>query len=303
MLEQNRAKPTAKPIAPAGRIVLLIGLIAAVGALVTSQSIAARESEPVAPASSPGSPPANPSVSAPTPPAVVPTPPAVAPSSKPKTTPAPVTAARLKPFSVSGDKQAFLLTGDGSHTLVYLHGFCGDPRSIDPWVGVARQYGTLVAPVGRLGCQGQKGRFRFTRDVKFLDYRIKKSILSAAKATGRKLSTERIIVLGYSDGAERAGDLVFTYPKRYRRAVLMSAPKAPSYKKQGGLERMVVMRGEREWQRNYRLAAEAFDKAGTPSVFREFPGASHGQFGPAAPAVMNDVLKFITEGSAAEPRD
>lgn len=195
---------------------------------------------------------------------------------------------------VSGEEPARVAPAEGGskRVVIYLHGFCSDASSIAEWAPSAQKHATLIAPHGELDCDGQKGRFRWGNDVRYIDYRIQRAIRSVSKALGVELERSDVTIAGYSEGADRAQALAWLFPKHYRRAVLMSGPDVPSFDKVRGLDRLAVLRGEREYRRTYRMSAEHFDKAGLPSRFWELPGASHGELGPEAARVMAEVFDF-----------
>ncbi len=200
-------------------------------------------------------------------------------------------AARRVPMS--GDLPIVVAEGRTSRPIVYLHGFCGDPSRVEEWAASAQEFGTVIALHGNAPCVGKPGRYRFTADMKYLDYRVRKAVRAAADATNMQLDSERIILVGYSEGATRAEQLAWVYPKRYPRAVLMSGPTAPSFDRLKRAERVAVVRGGREYRKPYRAAAGHLSRAGLPSRYFELPGAAHGEFGSGAPRVMSEVFGFL----------
>lgn len=233
------------------------------------------------------------------PPASVPQaePPAAAPPPAPPAVPPPVTATHpsLRFVPVSGEAPARVAPADtdSPRVVIYLHGFCSDASTVADWAPGVQRHATLIALHGELGCDGQPGRHRWGNDIRFIDYRIARAIRSVGKSLGRELDPSSVTIVGYSEGAARAESLAWLYPGRYRRAVLMSAPEPPVFDRVRRLDRLAVLRGGREYQRTYRLAAEHYDRAGVPSRYWELPGATHGELGHEGARVLREVFDFV----------
>jgi pimeloyl-ACP methyl ester carboxylesterase len=198
---------------------------------------------------------------------------------------------------VSGDVPAWVepAFGETDRAIVYLHGMCGDPTHAGDWAQSAAQHATLIALRGDLGCVGGGSYWR--GDPTFLDYRIRKTVRSVSRALGRPLDDTSLVLVGYSQGAQRAEDLAWTFPKRYSRVALMSGPSAPRFDRVRRLARLAVVRGEHEYRKTYRESATNIDRGGVPAKFFELPGAAHGEVGPNAPEVMSRLFDFLFVGS------
>ena len=194
---------------------------------------------------------------------------------------------------MSGDLPIVVAEGRTTRPIVYLHGFCGDPARVEEWAAAAQEFGTIIALHGNAPCVGKPGRYRFTADMKYLDYRVRKAVRAAVDATGMELDSARINLVGYSEGATRAEQLAWVYPERYPRVVLMSGPTAPSFDRLKRGERVAIVRGSREYRKPYRAAAGHLRRAGLPSRYFELPGAAHGEFGSSATKVMGDVFGYL----------
>jgi pimeloyl-ACP methyl ester carboxylesterase len=194
---------------------------------------------------------------------------------------------------VSGDVPAWVEPAfvETDQAIVYLHGMCGEPTHAADFAEVAARHGTLIALRGDVGCKG--GGTYWRGDPTFLDYRIKKAVRSVSAALGRPLDETSLVLLGYSQGAQRAEDLAWTFPKRYARVALMSGPSAPRFDRVRRLARLAIVRGQREYRKTYREAATNIDRGGVPARFFVLPGAAHGQFGPDAPTAMSGVFDFL----------
>ncbi|MEZ4226154.1 MAG: alpha/beta hydrolase [Polyangiaceae bacterium] len=194
---------------------------------------------------------------------------------------------------MSGDLPLWVAPGTGSRVVVYLHGFCGEPSRADEWARSVQPLATVVGLTGNVPCVDRPGRFRYAADVKYLDYRIRKAIRSSSAALERSLDAESIVLVGYSEGALRAEQLAWLFPRRYSRTVLMSGPSAPAYEHLARTERVAIVRGQREYSKSYRNAAGHLTRAGLAAQYFELPGAAHGEFGPDAARVVADIFDFL----------
>ncbi len=197
-------------------------------------------------------------------------------------------------IAVSGDVPAWVAPGYGESTrvIVYLHGLCGDPIRASEWARSAQRFGTLISLRGDTKCKTSFGHF-FRSDPTYLDYRIKKAIRSVSSVLERSLDEEDVVLVGYSQGAERAEDLGWLFSGRYSRIALMSGPSAPHADKTAKLDALAIVRGGKEYQKTYREAAIHIDRAGIPTRFFQLPGAVHGEFGRDAPRVMNELFEHL----------
>ena len=202
----------------------------------------------------------------------------------------------VRTVPMSGDLPIVVAAGKSDLPIVYLHGFCGDPARAKEWAVSAQAHGTLIALHGNAPCVGKPGRYRFSADMKYLDYRVRKAVGAAAAATGRSLDAERIVLVGYSEGATRAEQLAWVYPERYPLLAVMSGPSAPSYDRLQRAERVAIVRGAKEYTKPYRRAAGHLSRAGLATRYFELPEAAHGDFGDEAPRVMAELFRFLFSG-------
>lgn len=202
----------------------------------------------------------------------------------------------LRWIPVSGDVPALVGPGfgDSERAIVYLHGMCGDPARAREWGAAAQAFGTLIALRGGSACPGHAAGHYWSGDPTFLDYRIRKAVRSVSRALERPLDDERVVLLGYSQGAQRAEDLAWVFPERYGEVALMSGPGAPSYDKLHGVRALAITRGSREYKKSWRQAADRLSAAGLGARYFELPGAAHGQFGPEAPRVLTEIFEHLT---------
>jgi predicted esterase len=132
--------------------------------------------------------------------------------------------------SVSGDVPAWVASSrePSSEVVIYLHGMCGDPARAAELAPAVQRRATLIAPRADSACHGAVGHY-WAGDATFLDYRIRKAIRSVGQRLDRPLDEAEIVLVGYSQGAQRAEELAHVYPRRYARVVLMSGPSPPSF--------------------------------------------------------------------------
>jgi predicted esterase len=197
---------------------------------------------------------------------------------------------------VSGDAPAWVAPAfdDTPRVVVYLHGMCGDPARGSEWARVVQQRATLIALRGGVYCKAGGGHY-WRGDPTYLDYRITKAIRSVAQELGRPLDDSRVVLFGYSQGAQRAEDLAWIFSSRYRRVALMSGPTTPYFPHVSALRRLAIVRGQREYEKPYRESAIVLAKMGVRTKFFELPGAHHGEFGPNVTDVFTKVLDFLLE--------
>jgi predicted esterase len=218
-------------------------------------------------------------------------------STSPLPTPAPTDPARIDAIDVAGDVPAFALHGEHAHRLnvVFLQGMCGHPLYYaQAMQTAAAAHGDLLAPQADVPCGG--GYTRWSSDVGLMSRRFDR----AFAAEGRPDAARDMVLVGYSQGAERIEWFAARYPEKVRAVVLMSGPIVPSLEKLGHVHAAVFTAGAHEYQGNIRAGYEAFRAAGIPSLFIEVPGAGHGDLGPDSERVMNEALDFVeTHASSA----
>jgi predicted esterase len=199
---------------------------------------------------------------------------------------------------VSGDVPAFVapapLPQATARAIVYLHGMCGDPARAAEWAQVAQRHGTLIALRAENPCPGQVGHY-WRGDATYLDYRIKKAIRSVADALDLPLDETDVVLIGYSQGAQRAEDLAWVFPERYSRLALLSGPAPPRTAHVKRTRALAIARGEREYQRPFRAFVARLAPHHSRLGYFEFPGARHGELGDAAPRVMGELFEHLTD--------
>jgi predicted esterase len=180
--------------------------------------------------------------------------------------------------------------------IVYLHGLCGDPLAFRAFVESAVHYGTVISLLGEVPCSGSGGRFSWGLDYASMDRRIRAAIAAVSGARGEGLDPEQLVTIGYSQGAARVAWLARLYPQRYRKVVLIGTPTEPRVPRGA---RLAVVAGEREPRQHMREGVEALQAKGVEVLYRELPGARHGEYGEGAPRVLGEVLAWLWEAPSS----
>ena len=176
----------------------------------------------------------------------------------------------------------------GGQRLVFLHGMCGHGLGYaQAFQFSAARLGTLIAPQGDVSCGGVWSKW--SADVSRLDQRI----VDTFHELGHQDPIEDVIVIGMSQGATRAVDLVRRFPGRYSRLIAMAAPSSIPPGQLKSLRGAVMMAGERDRQDLMRSSARALQASGIPATFLLIPGASHGAMGPTPELTMAGALQFL----------
>lgn len=196
---------------------------------------------------------------------------------------------------LTGARGKVALGGRGARrVLVYLHGRCDLPGDAAAFVASATAQGHLVAPEGDEPCPGGKGT-AWSSSVDRVQQRIDEALNAAENTGGLGASWDRndVVLIGYSQGADRAENLAAKFPGRYRRVVLLGAPDAPSARALAGTTAVALLAGERD-RRDLMMQGEAsLRQAGKRVKFWLLPGAEHGDFGPQGNQVMGEALAFV----------
>jgi pimeloyl-ACP methyl ester carboxylesterase len=184
--------------------------------------------------------------------------------------------------------------------ILYLHGHCGSVEKIDSWAPEVSKLGTVIALLGNWGCDGAPGRFRWGMSIRYLNKRILRAVRAVGATRPDGLDDERITVIGYSQGAEKAEQLPRWYPERYPWIVLAGPPTAPHPWRLAPAAAVVVIAGENENQAHIRRGFRNLQFAGELAAFMELPDAAHGEFGPEGARVLSQALWWLYD-RAPEP--
>jgi pimeloyl-ACP methyl ester carboxylesterase len=197
---------------------------------------------------------------------------------------------------VPGDLPAFVVTGPlgACPRIVFLHGMCGHGLGyVQAFARAAREHGGVLGLQGNVPC-GADGVFsKYSPDAEEQDGRIR----SALSACGG--DAEDLVVIGYSQGAYIAERLAERWPERYSRLVLIGAPTTPAAARLRNIRGAVLISGELDATYRMKDGASGLIAAKIPAVYREMPGARHGEL-PDAERVMDEALDWLD--ASARPR-
>lgn len=180
----------------------------------------------------------------------------------------------------------------GPKRVVFLHGMCGHAQGYaQSFQYAAARWGRLVAPQGDVPCGDGPGA-KWSADLERLDARIRDSFAQLG------LDAEEIAVIGYSQGATRAEQLVRRYPSRYRYLIEIAAPSAPNPRGLEQLESAVMMAGELDRHDLMLQGRDKLQSRGVPTTFIELPGARHGSMGRDSELTMGRALAWLFSPAA-----
>jgi pimeloyl-ACP methyl ester carboxylesterase len=209
-------------------------------------------------------------------------------------------APELPPVSIAelpikGDQPAFVLRGARSHAMniVFLHGMCGHALGYaQSFQSAAADHGELVALQADVSCGGPYRRW--SNDLASMSRRLDATFAADHIEGGAR----DLVLVGYSQGAERAEWFTAAHPEKVRGLILASGPIVPSPERIGRGRPVVLMAGTREWQGNMRDGLKTLKAAGIRATFIELPDAAHGDMGPEADRVMGEALDFIEKNAS-----
>ena len=198
---------------------------------------------------------------------------------------------RIEVVDVPGDLRALVLRGtprEHRFAMVYLHGMCVYPGYyVESFMNAAAARGDLVAVQGDVSCGGDHFLHTWSLDLAALDRRI-----DAAFAAARIDAPHDIVLIGYSQGADRAEALAARFPAKYRALVLIASSSPPSPVRLAGVRAAVLMAGTRDAQSNMRAGLVALQRARIPTTFIPMPAAWHGHMGSEPEVTMARALDF-----------
>ncbi len=197
---------------------------------------------------------------------------------------------------VPNDLPAYVVRGARAHrlTMLFVPGMCVHPAGYAmsfQYAAAAR--GDLVAVQGDVSCGDVFGGRRWSSDLLAMDRRIDAAFV-AAGLVPEGGAPENVVVIGYSQGAERAERLVARFPEKYVAAILIASPIVPSPRSFAKARAVVFMAGTLDGsQGTMRAAVSSFVKAGIPATYVPIPGARHGQMGEVPEKTMGEALDFV----------
>lgn len=176
--------------------------------------------------------------------------------------------------------------------LVYLHGMCGNPEAMDDWSSLASHYGTLVVLRADVPCGDRPGS-KWPQDVGAIQARIDRALDAVAEQRGGLLDRERLVLIGYSQGAHRGERLAEAFPERYPYLILGGPPGTANPERLARARAVAILGGERENTEHMRDGANALLGAGLRARFFLLPRVGHGGYGPEAPRVLGEVFSWL----------
>jgi pimeloyl-ACP methyl ester carboxylesterase len=183
--------------------------------------------------------------------------------------------ATVERMEVPSDLVASIVRGPkGSEPArtVFLPGMCSNAYAyMLGFPEAAKQQGGVVAIEGDQPCV--PGFRSFSWDAPKLHRRIE----AALAAAGRELAEgDEITLVGYSQGAALAEQLIQRWPKRYARLVLIGAPTDPSPRNFAPARGVVTMSCSLDVPWRMKEAARGIARTGVKSTYVEMPGCTHG---------------------------
>jgi predicted esterase len=151
--------------------------------------------------------------------------------------------------------------------LIYLHGYCGDVNAALSFADAASEHGTLIALLGDQPCKDKPGRFKWSRDIRGLDARIRRAIQLVGRALAIDFSRQDITLVGYSQGALRAESLSRYYGKHYPRVLLGGPPQRADPKHFPQARAIAIFGGEKEDTQDMSGGASDLQAAGKTAPF------------------------------------
>jgi len=211
--------------------------------------------------------------------------------------PAPPAPGVLRDIEMAGDTPIVVAHAEDGvdRLMIYLHGACGDIHSPKAWSDVSAKYATLVAIRGDRRCDPTSERTYWSDATERHQARIEAAIAEVEAAGKIHFAPENVILMGYSQNAQIAEELVRAYPDRYPRVILGGIPVPPSASHLANVRAVAVLGGERELVMHMRVGMWALTAKHIPARFALFPKARHGEFGPDGARVMDETLEWLTQ--------
>jgi pimeloyl-ACP methyl ester carboxylesterase len=201
----------------------------------------------------------------------------------------PVEPASVVSLPVDGDLPAALVKGaSGPPRIVFLPGLCSNAGAyLHGFPEAARAAGGVVAIDGEKHCS--PGFRSFIRNPPKQHERIQ----AAFKAAGlESMPAEGVTIVGYSQGASIAEDLVEKYPEIYTRVVLMGSPKDPAVQRIKGVRAAGTMSCSLDVPGRMKQGAKKLEALNVPARYFEMPGCTHGNVADGD-RVFGEVFAFL----------
>jgi pimeloyl-ACP methyl ester carboxylesterase len=197
----------------------------------------------------------------------------------------------VETLDVPGDQPVFVLRGgrEAGVVGVVLHGWCSHGMGfLQAFQWAAADVGRFIALQGDHRC-GNGPMRGWSSDVVGLDRRIDSALRSYL---GREPPSE-IVLVGSSQGAERAVALARRYPAKYRSLILSSGPGEVS---PAGLQRLrgaYFFVGQYEGYLAPQRSRDALRRAGVASELQVIEGAGHADFRGQGDPLLKQAFGFL----------
>lgn len=210
---------------------------------------------------------------------------------RPAVAPLPPRQVFVDTLEVPGDQPVFALRGGREEGVVgvVFHGWCSHGMGyLQAFQWAAADAGRFIALQGDHHC-GNGPMRGWTNDVVGLDRRIDAALRVYLGAEPPRA----LVLIGGSQGAERAIDLARAYPQKYRWLVLASGPHEAPARGLSQLEAAYFLVGEHEGQFAMRRSHELWRRAGLRTELEVIHGAGHADFHGQGDALMRRVFAFL----------
>jgi len=192
---------------------------------------------------------------------------------------------------VPGDQPVFVLRGgreDGAVGVV-LHGWCSHGMGfLQAFAFAAAEVGQFIALQGDHHC-GSGPMRGWTNDVVGLNRRID----AALRAYLGHDPPAEVLLVGSSQGVERAVDLARRFPGKYRRLVLGSGPHEVTAAGLSQLSGAYFLVGEHEGHGVARRSQAALSRAGVRAELKIIEHAGHSDFQGQGNPLLKDAFDFL----------
>lgn len=191
---------------------------------------------------------------------------------------------------IDGDLPASLVNGaSGPPKIVFLPGLCSNANAyLQGFPEAARAAGGVVAIDGEKPCA--PGFRSFIRNPPKQHERIQAAFQAAGLSS---MPAEGVTIVGYSQGASIAEDLVEKYPTIYTRVVLMGSPRDPATQRIKGVRAAGTMSCSLDVPGRMKQGAKKLEALGVPARYFEMPGCTHGNLADGD-RVFGEVFAFLT---------
>ena len=194
----------------------------------------------------------------------------------PASVPAAIVPAHVERLLVPGDIAASIVRSKegAAPVTVFMPGICSNGNAyLQTFPGAAQKQGGVVAIEGDQPCGNQQGFRTFSWDATRQHARVE-AALAAAGLT--QIPREGITLVGYSQGAALAEQMIQRWPERYARVVLIGAPTDPAARSFTRARGLVTMSCDRDVPARMKQAAQTAARLGIPATYLEMPGCTHG---------------------------